>query len=300
VKQRVLAIAGAVILICGAILVGLQFGGSDDDGTTSGADPGGDLPVVACTPDLAAVCERLADEELIASRPPTFDLDDLDAQPEDLDAWITWDPGPRVAGFATGDDGWGTGEPLGSAPLALATVPNGLDPDCEAAPTWSCVAADGASGAALGIGSPATAEGLARIAPLVDALELDDFDQLAAEIDDIADGPTRGQSDASSMTTQLVTTPGALDGVIAPRGLAERRASTPQGQARDVGVLIPTAPGAATVVVATAPGGDAPEADDLCEAAAEPLEALGLVACRGSVMTDELAGLLYQVHERVG
>jgi hypothetical protein len=299
VKQRVLAIAGAVILICTAILVGSLFGGDDEGGGET--DPGGsDLPIVACTSDLEPICRELAAEGEIAEDPPVLDLDDLGSLPDGLDAWITWDPGPRVANFASGDDGWSAGEPLGRAPLALATVPGGIDQPCSSEPTWACTAEAGGSSAAVGVGSPSTSEGLARIAPIVAALGLDDFDALAAEIDDLVDGPTRGQDDATSMAKQLVTTPGALDAVIAPEGTAQRQASTPQGQAREVSVLSPTPASAATIVVATAPGGDAPDVEQLCEVATEPIEAIGLVACRGSLLGDELAGLLYQVHERVG
>ena len=101
-KQRVLAIAGAVILVCAAVLVRGAL--ADDDGGSGGGSGTGGAPVVACTADLASVCDALAEAGTIAADPPRLDLDGAAQPPAKLDGWITWEPAPLVVDFATGDD----------------------------------------------------------------------------------------------------------------------------------------------------------------------------------------------------
>jgi hypothetical protein len=102
------------------------------------------------------------------------------------------------------------------------------------------------------------------------------------------------------MADRLVTQPGSLDLVVLPQAEAQARAATAQGRSRGLVAVTPTPERAATVVAATAPGGDDLDAAALCQRAAETWTRLGLAGCRGSVMTDDLAGLLFQVHDRLG
>jgi hypothetical protein len=303
VKQRVLAVAGAVILVASAVLVRSWLVGDGDDSGGGGTRSTGAPPTVGCTADLAELCRALAAADRIAADPPTLELDDLQAPPDDLDGWIGWDPGPRVVDFATGTARWGEGEPLATAPLAVLADPNALAEVCPDAVTWACVADSAGDGLAVGIGDPNTSEGLARIAPFLGPegpWPTDDFDELAERTAELRDTPPGPQDDAASMADRLVTQPGSLDLVVLTQREAQARAATAQGRSRGLVAVTPTPQRPATVVLAGAPGGAELDAAELCEAAPEAWQAAGLTPCRGSIMADDLAGLLFQVHDRLG
>ena len=115
-KQRLLAIAGAVALVAVAVLVRATV---LDGGDGSGSGGGGGAPRVACTPDLVAVCAALADAGAIARDPIALDLDGATEPPADLDGWLTWDGAPGVAN----EDAPGTWQDpvaVAGSPLAVA------------------------------------------------------------------------------------------------------------------------------------------------------------------------------------
>ncbi|MEO6988806.1 MAG: hypothetical protein ABI239_09165, partial [Aquihabitans sp.] len=76
-RERVLAIFGALALIAFAFVVRSLIVGGDGGGEGgNGNDPvsSDSRPVVACTKDLMAMCDALADEGAIAADPPPVDL----------------------------------------------------------------------------------------------------------------------------------------------------------------------------------------------------------------------------------
>ena len=154
-KERLLAIVGAVVLV--AVAVALRTTVLDDGDATSGGGGGGGAPKVACTPDLAEVCAALAEAGHIAEEPITLDLDGATEPPEDLDGWITWDGAAGVANLdAPGT--WQDPVAVAGAPLAVARrtgpVP-GLPSGCTAeAPSWRCVVDSALDGAAVGVTLP--------------------------------------------------------------------------------------------------------------------------------------------------
>ena len=94
-RERVLAVVGALCLIALAIVVR----GALSDKDESGPDPnssssGSDLPVVACTEDLMSLGDQLAKDGQITKDPPTLELgQDV---PAGVNALVTWDPAPQV------------------------------------------------------------------------------------------------------------------------------------------------------------------------------------------------------------
>lgn len=176
-KQRILAIAGAVALVVVAVVVRAQLAG-DDDSTSGGGGGGGGRPVVACSPGLEEICRTLAEEGLVAADPLTFDLGSAGATTgtvgdTPVDAWITWDPAGEIANFdaqaTTGSPVWDDPEPVGSSPLAIAGKPALREVGC-ADPTWACLKTAFDDGNAIGVGDPATVDGLVRAQPFVASL----------------------------------------------------------------------------------------------------------------------------------
>ena len=101
-RERLLAVVGAICLVALALVVRSAIaggdGGSDGDGQDgSKPKPSGDTPVVACSPTLVDLCDAMAEAGLIAAKPPTLALGAK--VPEQVDGWIAWDPGPSVTGF---------------------------------------------------------------------------------------------------------------------------------------------------------------------------------------------------------
>jgi hypothetical protein len=128
----------------------------------------------------------------------------------------------------------------------------------------------------------------------------DDFDALAERAAELRDSPPGAQDDAATMADRLVTQPGSLDLVVLPQREAQAQAATAQGRARGLVAVTPTPEVPAAAVLVTVPGGDELDPAELCAGIDETWQAIGLTPCRGSVMGDDLAGLLFQVHERLG
>jgi hypothetical protein len=307
-KERLLAVLGAICLIAAAVLVRqwLTDRGDDDAG---GGGSGSNRPVVACTVELADVCDALAAAGAIAADPPELDSAGAATPDDQIDAWITWDPAPQLAGYdadgRTPTATWTEVEVLATAALAAAAQAETFAEACGAEVTWTCLAESGAADqpTTTGVGEPATAEGSARLLPLARALSEDDD---PGTTDDIAlrallDGPIGGQRSAETMATLLVTRPAEVDVVIGPSGLLEAAAATTRGRDLGVAVRSPAPEATIAVVVASRTEGVARRLAERCDDAADALEAAGLTSvCEGGDTTDDrLAGFLWQVRERV-
>ncbi|HWJ97550.1 MAG TPA: hypothetical protein VNQ33_05280, partial [Acidimicrobiales bacterium] len=206
-KSRGAAVIGAFALIALAIFIrGLLV--SDDGGGSDGPkqSSSGGAPVVACTPELLAVCEAMAADGLIADDPPALDLPDAAAPPSDVDAWVTWNPAPQIANYVSSRSGttsvWSTTEAFGSAPeviLADGSTATNLAADCRATTTWACLGGL-APELSIGVGDPATSEGIARLAPFAQAFAADDDPSTldVGALDAIVRSPAEGQSDATT------------------------------------------------------------------------------------------------------
>lgn len=178
-KERILAIVGAVALVVVAVVVRGQLAGDDDGSTGGGSGGGGRRPVVACSAGLDAVCDALAAEGLVAADPLTFDLGSTGAttgvvDDVEVDAWITWNPAGAIANFDAADDTgaevWGDPVAVASSPLAMLTTTDEVFSACaDAERTWSCVLEGGETNA-IAVGAPATIDGLLRVHPLADSL----------------------------------------------------------------------------------------------------------------------------------
>lgn len=308
-RERVLAVLGAVALVAVAVLVRSALSG-DDDGGGGGGGSSADRPVAACTAELADVCEALADAGAIAADPPTLELADAAQPPEGVDAWITWSPAPALAGFDADPQDpsavWPEVAALASEPLAVALVPGPASEACGADPTWACLAeaAAGSSGLRIGVGRPSTAEGIARLSPLARALaEDDDASTLdVGALDALLEGPVNGQEAVAAGIRTLITTRGELDAVVGlERALADA-AATPQGAQRGIVVATPSPEAAIAVVVAGRSEAAVERILDRCDDATDALAALGLTqACDdASEPDDALAGFLWQVRREVG
>ncbi|WP_426572184.1 hypothetical protein [Aquihabitans sp. McL0605] len=303
-KSRGVAVIGAFLLIVVALTLRNQVAGSDGDGATKGHSGGG-KPVVACSPDLASVCAALADDGTIADHPPSLDLDHAAEPPAGIDGWITWSPAPQIANFDAGSTKvWGPPEVLGSAAAAVLIDPDSiaaLPAACRAKPTWSCLGA-AAPDLSIGVGDPATAEGIARLAPFARARTTDDDPaQLDVEgLSAIVTSPQDPQADAGTMAERLTTKVGSLSMVAGANDLLLAQTRSSQGQQRRLRVLSPSPAHRLTVVITDRVGGGTGGAvsckDDSTAAA---LTDLGIQPCEG---TDDaaLAGFLFQVQKKVG
>lgn len=306
-KERLLSVLGAVILIAGALALRAALaGGSDGGGNgSSKGDDGGKLPVVACTEDLAGYCDALAQAGAIAKDPPTLDLGAASTPDAAIDGWITWDPAPDIANFdAPSGKAWSSVQVLGSgreAVLADASPPG----SCAAKTTWRCLVADPGS-AAFGLGDPQTSEGIARLAPVARTFaDGDDYETLRVdELQDVVSSPPAGQTDAATQARAIVTTLGSLNLVAGPNDLLLRSARTTRGKELGLRVLSPTPANRLAVVLSTRQGGDLGKLAKACTAQAEVLaaqaSAVGLQPCEGGRSNVDLAGFLYQVRKKVG
>jgi len=309
-RERVLAVVGAVCLVAVALLVRSAIVGGDDGGG-SGGGAGDGRPTVACEPDLAEVCELLARDGVIGADPPTLSLADAAAPPDDVDAWITWDPAPALADFDAGGDGvWAETGLLASGPLRLLGTAPDLDVACGTEPPWTCLQEAAEAGQAIGVGDPTTAEGLARLLPVARTYATDDDPATldAAGLRALIESPVGGQRDARRMARSLATAPGRLSLVVGPGDVLASEAQSAQGRARALLVASPSPTTRASIVAAGRRSG---QTDEIAEAVCDRdtgsmtevqaiLSGVGATTfCEGELATDQLAGFLYQVREKV-
>jgi len=130
--KRVLALAGAALLVVIAVLV---RGALDDDGDDVTADNGDDDEptelVVACIPELEDACRQLDGVATLRVEDPGATIEN----PDDVDAWITLDPWPDIAATARAPDRL-TQDALvvASSPLLLLLRTDALE-GCD---DWAC------------------------------------------------------------------------------------------------------------------------------------------------------------------
>lgn len=311
-RERILAIVGAVVLIAVAVFVRGQFIDSNGNGGGKGkraraSGGSAERPVVACTPDLAAICQALVDTGEIADSTPTLDLDRAGdpAVVKDTDGWITWSLAPRIANFIhdrTGTSGpWNAegvrtlgGSYLGIFPSAEAV--GLLGADCPQA-TWSCIAGVDIDQASIAVGDPTTSEGLTRVAPLALALAKDgdptnlDEGRLRAIVASPQIAPTSAAYLAPApdqVQAQAVQGGGAIGIVISPDRLT-------QTGTRPAAVT----PRSAMVVVFSARAGTESKWMPSCdrEELASALQAVGVTPCAKADTNPDLAGFLFQVRK---
>lgn len=301
-----MAIIGAIVLIALAVVARAKFADDDGSGSTKERDRDG-RSVVACTPELAAVCDAMAEDGSIAKDPPTLELDEAAAPDASIDGWITWDPAPQIANFDAGQNPtWGDVEALGSARLAVLLDPASsktLVDDCEADTVWDCIASAPSSGLTVGVGDPTTSEGLSRLLPLAVALspELDGEALDASDVRDIVDSADP-QADAATMSLTAIR-PGAISIVVGPEAVLGDIAGSAQGKSRRLSASVATPKTTATVVLATRTGSDLGDLADACEddAVAQALRDAGVAPCsddRDELDANERAGFLYTVREK--
>lgn len=300
-RERILAVVGAVGLIVAALVVRSLLAG--DDGGDDDGDRTANVPVVACTPDLRTVCAALEDDGLIRAAPSSLDLAAAAAPDDTVEGWITWDPAPGVVNFDQ-RGAWVDVEALASAPLGVLTA-DGPGACGAVGAAWSCVLAAADAGLPVGVGNGASAQSLARLHPVAAALVPADggfADVSALELRAVIDSTQVRQADYAAQVNTFLTQRGALRVVIGPVP-ALRAAATRQSTAT---VATPTPGAQLTVVIAThgspTRNQGAITADHLLgsEAALTALEALGLTPGDGTPAPVARAGEVYAIREKVG
>jgi hypothetical protein len=301
VRERILAVLGALVLVGLAVFVRGKLVADDSRAQNAPPRPAAERPVVACTPDLATVCDALADAGQIAPNPPTLDLDGAATPPKEIKGWITWSPAPDIANLDARDNGddvvWHKDMVLASAELGVLAVPSTVN--CGQPVDWNCLATKAGPDLSVGVGTVTSAEGLARIAPLAPSLARDG-DATDVNVDRanaILGGPSRGQDDAATMLRGAVTV-GGVDAVVAPLDAAESAAAT--AQARSKGLrAVPGKPAVRAAVVLASRGPDLGAVAAAAKTAkpADLLSALGLAAGASAPRID--SGALWQLRKNL-
>jgi hypothetical protein len=152
--KRLLALAAAIVMIGGAVLVRAQL--DDEDGSGPDDRPSGDEEaVLACDPSLAEACARLSDEvddlEIVveSAAETRARLEAADARPDDvgISGWLTLDPFPTIVAEQRERAGVPPllGEvagPLARSPLVLVGWEDreaALRETCGGELTWRCI-----------------------------------------------------------------------------------------------------------------------------------------------------------------
>ena len=306
-RERILAVVGAIGLIAGAFFLRSVIAGDDstDDGPdgSNGRQNAG-APVVACERDLQAVCDALVEAGTITAA-PSLTLSGAAADDLTVDGWITWDPAPGIANFDRPDT-WGATEALASAPLGVLTF-DGTS-ECGPTSTWlACVVAGAEQGVPVGVGSGTTAQSLARLHPIAGSLVPDegDYTQVnASTLRRVIDSPQGGQSDYVDQIRTFITTSGALSIVVGPVPALEVAPTSPRLAGRNAAVHTLTPAAEITVVIATRQSSSdtPPVAADalLGDPAVEAVfTELGLTPGTGTVSDQRQAGEVYAIRDKV-
>jgi hypothetical protein len=157
--KRVLALLGACLLVAAAVVARGMITDDDDDGD-DGGDGDGDL-VVACIPELQEACEAIDRDLDLRIEDPAETIAAV-AGGEEIDAWVTLDPWPRIANESESRELFDEGEGVATSGLALI-VRNAAVPDaCPELPTWTCLVDD--LDDLVAVPSPRTALGLLVLA----------------------------------------------------------------------------------------------------------------------------------------
>jgi hypothetical protein len=309
--KRVTAILGAIALVL--VAVGIRSvvnNGSDNDAKSGGGSS--DRPVVACTTDLARVCEALAADGVIAADTPPLDLADAAdaATVKDLDGWITWSPASAVANLDNPQSPqWDTaGYVLGSATPALAirgasdvAMPKGcigatIKPDCV-------VRLATEAHAAVGVGDPQSAEGLDRLRSLAPVLVPDGETNPSKDAQTLNDSPPGEQDTATETMHTMIVQGGAFDAVLGPKPLLDRASETSQARDADIRVTpLHTSDRLEVMVVARA---NQEPLQSVIDARSDKkvkaaLAAVGMGAGSGDEADQSQSGKLWQLRDKVG
>lgn len=305
-KQRILAIIGAVALV-GVALVLRGVLADDDTGGAGGSGGGsnGALPVVACSPGLQVICETLADEGYVDPAVVSFDLGSPASttgvlEDEQVDAWITWDPAGPISNFDAedGEPVWAEAVPVGSSPLAIGAKAPLEGDGCAGPTTWSCVVNQvGEQGAAVAVGRPDRIDGLVRLHPVAMAT-LDDDDLIedidAALLDSIVSSSTQTPGPFASELSAFAVRTGAYELIVGPAvALRERDVATvvtPAGDDVMTLVVTPRTDGSTTWIERAF--------DD--DAVREAVRAAGVEPGTGTLADETRAGELYALRQEIG
>lgn len=305
-KQRILATLGAIALVGAALFGRGLLRGSDSGGGPSGqgSKGGSGLPVVACTPDLAEICQALAADDKIAPGTDPLDLDGAAAPPPKVEGWIAWDPASQIANLdAGGAERWAESKPVMSARLATVTSDAGRT-DLSGAPcpvenfdsppkVAPCVQALVNGRVTLGVGDGSTSESIARLVTIGPAF-VDNGEPDRATLRAIADGAPRPGTAQEQATSQTQRALGASV-VFGPIDALQRVAQKPGG--RNGGLEVrPVGGQVMEVVLAARVGRDLTNVVDASqsEGLATVRKRLGLSA--GSAASNNVdPGVMYQV-----
>ena len=137
--SRVLALVGAICLIAAAIIGRALLTDDDGDGGDSGGDDGDGL-VVACIPELREACEAIDRPiaDLFVEDPGATIARIADGQR--VDAWITFDPWPEMAGLIERRATFDVVEPVAATDLLLVAQTSAADSSgCDELLTWTCL-----------------------------------------------------------------------------------------------------------------------------------------------------------------
>jgi hypothetical protein len=120
----------AILMIAGSLWIRSRIDDSSSSGSTSS---GNDKIVLACVPELADACNKLASDKVeirVEDAATTVESHD------DVDGWVTLDPWPAIAGLTQ------TPARLASSPLVIAAVAERaavLEAHCGGTIDWHCL-----------------------------------------------------------------------------------------------------------------------------------------------------------------
>lgn len=223
-KERILAVVGAIALIVVAVVARGVLAGDDDSGSGGGSG-GGRRPVVACSPGLEPVCEAMAEAGFVDEEFEVFDLGSDGAttgmvDDVEVDAWITWNPAGEIANFdAPGTPTWGSPVVIGVSPLVLASRDD-LPDACSTSTDWSCVV-DGL----VALGNPSTIDGVLRAYPVAIGLQPDGDFATSTALAPLRDLYQRRTAKMRPMMEELrrIDVRGDFDSIVVTEAAAEAR-----------------------------------------------------------------------------
>lgn len=290
--KRLLALLLAVGLVGGAVLVRNRI----DDGGSGGGSSSGDGVRLVCGTDLAATCERLAQDD------PSIDLtvedeavtaDRLATAPADgagFDAWLTAGPWAAIVAddrSRAGTDGAVLGDPskvLARSPATIVAQQDraaALTTACGGAVSWACIGrfaglpwTDAGGQAAWGtvkpgLAGPSTGAGLVALSQAVSSqigttdYASNDFDDptLSAWFDQLVGQAKRARAPGQSPVARFLVLPasfGAVGALEAESGPSVARAANRS----DLRVIYPEPVATADVTLTPAAGREASEVLD--------------------------------------
>jgi hypothetical protein len=157
VAQRVLAVLGAIALVCAAIVIRSALDGDSNDA----ADDADGRVVVICATELAAACAQLDGVTIVQqdAADTAAAIDDRDDSLDGVDGWVTTSSWIEVV-ESRSPDRLGDAAALASSPAIVAVDTNRADAVetlCGGDPVWRCLGDNaGAEWSRLGSGGQAT------------------------------------------------------------------------------------------------------------------------------------------------